>query len=1101
MQRFPVWIKLTFLTVMILILSFGLLFYRNQEGYRRTQIEEELASIASLKADGIAVWRQERVADGATLTEDLFLFREIVQWFTTKDPIITGEIKVVFQSLMKHYRYYEIIILSADGEVQLSFTGINGSVHPEILVAAEKAFASRAPEISELHVSVDISVPHISVVTPLFSGSDPVGSVVMVSDASSFLYPLIQSWPTPTRTAETLLIRTDGDSVKFLNELRHTKNTALKLRIPLTRTDVPAVMAAQGRQGVVEGLDYRGVDVIAVILPVPDSPWFIVSKIDKAEALSSWRFQSILILSIIFGLVILVAVGLLFLWQRGRKMHYRDLYNAEAKRLTSEARYGITIKGIGDAVISTDAEGLVEILNPIAEELTGWNIADAKGRPLQEVFRTISEGTREVLDNPADRVLREGGIMGLANSTILIARDGTERSIADSRAPIIDEKGELIGMVLVFRDQTEERKTREALLDGEARAMDTSQKLTAIVEHTPMMLVYLDADFNFKWVNKAYADTCRFEPSWFPGKNHFEMYPHEENKAIFQHVVDTGESFSVLAKQFEFPDQPERGVTFWDWDLVPVMDLSEKVVGLVFSLVEVTDRIAAEKNYRMLFREMLDGFALHEIILDEEGIPVDYRFLDINPAFERLTGLKASEIKGKTVLEVMPETEKFWIDIYGKVVLSGEPAFFKNYAQVLDRHFEVTAFCTAPLRFVTIFKDVTDRVKGEKTREKLQVQLAHSQKMESVGKLAGGVAHDFNNMLGVILGHTELAMKQADESGLLYEDLTEIYRAAERSADLTRQLLAYASKQTVSPKILDLNETVEGMLKMLERLIGENIDLAWLPGKGLWPIKMDPGQIDQVLANLCINACDAIPDVGKVTIETLNVSLDDKYCADHHEFIPGDYVMLGVSDDGQGMDGDILEHVFEPFFTTKNVGSGTGLGLSTVYGIVKQNCGFINVYSEPGEGSTFKIYLSRCKEEMSRDAAQKDVRMSESNGETILLVEDEESILKLGKKMLNVLGYEVLTANSPVEAIRIAENHSGEINLMITDVVMPNMNGRALATRMGDIIPGLQCLYMSGYTANVIARKGILDEGVHFLQKPFSIKELAEKVQDAIKKQ
>ncbi len=249
-------------------------------------------------------------------------------------------------------------------------------------------------------------------------------------------------------------------------------------------------------------------------------------------------------------------------------------------------------------------------------------------------------------------------------------------------------------------------------------------------------------------------------------------------------------------------------------------------------------------------------------------------------------------------------------------------------------------------------EDITEKLS-------LESQLRQAQKMESVGRLAGGVAHDFNNMLGVIIGHTELALEQMDPAQPLFTSMQEIRKAALRSADLTRQLLAFARKQTVAPKVLDLNETVEGMLKMLRRLIGEDIDLVWLPDSDLWPVKMDPSQIDQILANLCVNARDAIEGVGKITIETHKVTFDEAYCADHSGFIPGDFVMLAVSDDGQGMDKETLDKIFEPFFTTKGIGKGTGLGLATVYGIVKQNNGFINVYSEPGQGTTFKIYLPR----------------------------------------------------------------------------------------------------------------------------------------------
>jgi PAS domain S-box-containing protein len=405
----------------------------------------------------------------------------------------------------------------------------------------------------------------------------------------------------------------------------------------------------------------------------------------------------------------------------------------------------------------------------------------------------------------------------------------------------------------------------------------------------------------------------------------------------------------------------------------------------------------------------------------------------------------------------------------------------------------------APTRHVAVVQDITDRRRAEEEQEKLQAQLAQAQRTESVGRLAGGVAHDFNNMLGVILGRVELAKEHIGPHEVLNADLDEIEKAAQRSADLTRQLLAFARKQTIAPRVINLNETVEGMLKMLQRLIGEDIDLAWLPGDGVGSVFIDPSQVDQILANLCVNARDAIAGVGKITIESAGAFFDEAYCAGHAGFVPGDFVMLAVSDDGCGMDAEVRSHLFEPFFTTKETGKGTGLGLATVHGAVKQNQGLINVYSEPGLGATFKIYLPRHAAQAVPLAEQEPAgSIPAAGGETVLLVEDEAAILELTTLMLEGLGYAVIAAATPGEAIRLAREHSGHIGLLMTDVVMPEMNGRDLARNVLSIYPDIRRLFMSGYTANVIAHRGVLDEGVHFLQKPFSRNDLAAKVREAL---
>jgi PAS domain S-box-containing protein len=393
--------------------------------------------------------------------------------------------------------------------------------------------------------------------------------------------------------------------------------------------------------------------------------------------------------------------------------------------------------------------------------------------------------------------------------------------------------------------------------------------------------------------------------------------------------------------------------------------------------------------------------------------------------------------------------------------------------------------------------DINEQRLAQEEKERLQAQLLQAQKMESVGRLAGGVAHDFNNMLQTILGYSDLSLDQIEETSPVHEGLVEIRKAAMRSADLTRQLLAFARKQTTKPKILDLNDTVAGMLKMLQRLIGEDIDLAWLPGHGLWPVKMDPSQLDQILANLMVNARDAIADTGKITIETENILLDTVYCTDHPGFRPGEYVLLIVSDNGCGIDKETLAQIFEPFFTTKEMGKGTGLGLSTVYGIVKQNNGFVNVYSEPGQGTTFRIYLPSFATETVTTETH---LASEPLGgtETVLLVEDEAVLLNLAKTILERLGYTVLTASTPMAALQLVHEHAGGIDLLITDVVMPEMNGRELAQRLSSLRPTMRCLYISGYTANVIAHHGVLDAGIHFIQKPFSIDDLARMIRETL---
>jgi signal transduction histidine kinase/ActR/RegA family two-component response regulator len=510
--------------------------------------------------------------------------------------------------------------------------------------------------------------------------------------------------------------------------------------------------------------------------------------------------------------------------------------------------------------------------------------------------------------------------------------------------------------------------------------------------------------------------------------------------------------------------------------------------------------VESRRQYDALFGAMPAGCALHEMITDDDGRPVDYRFLAVNAAFEAMTGLKFTDIIGRTVTEVLPGIEPAWIARYGEVVATGVPARFSDYAEDLGKHFDVVAFRPAPGQFACVVVDVTDRKRAEAEREALQARLAQSQKLEAVGQLAGGVAHDFNNMLLAALNNVALARDELPAGHPAIEHLEEIASVSHRSASLTRQLLTYARKQAIAPVMLDLNTEIGGMLKMLRRLIGEDIDLVWRPGADLWNVKADPSQIDQILVNLSANARDAMAGPGTLTVETANVTVAAADASRHGGAQPGDYVVLTVNDTGHGMDAETLQHIFEPFYTTKGVGKGTGLGLATVFGILRQNSGFAHVESEPGRGATFRILLPRSIEAAPAPAAVRAPEPAQQPGgsETILLVEDERPIRISTQRLLERLGYRVLSAESPEEAIAQQGAFEGAIDLLLTDVTMPKMTGIELAEVMRELRPGLRCIAMSGYTANIIAQGGASAEGIRFLSKPFTRETLARTVREVL---
>ncbi|MEI6669822.1 MAG: PAS domain S-box protein [Acidobacteriota bacterium] len=503
----------------------------------------------------------------------------------------------------------------------------------------------------------------------------------------------------------------------------------------------------------------------------------------------------------------------------------------------------------------------------------------------------------------------------------------------------------------------------------------------------------------------------------------------------------------------------------------------------------------SESRFRALVEQAGDLFEL---------VDLDGRLLDVNSTACRLLGYTRDELLTMAAADLDPQFDGQRFATAMAAIPARESVTFEAQRRRKDGSVfpvEVKASSVqiggAP-RVLSLVRDITERKNAETEHRRLQTQLNQVQKMESVGRLSGGVAHDFNNMLAVILGHVEIVLNKMDAADPTRNDLLEIQSAAQHSANLTSQLLAFARKQTTAPRVLNVNDTIAKMLKMLQRLIGEDITLVWSPASHVWPVRFDPTQIDQILANLCVNARDAIDGVGTITIETRNTVLDQEYCRAHPGAVPGSYATLTVSDTGYGMAPEVLDHVFEPFFTTKGLGRGTGLGLATVYGIVKQNEGWVTVESAPNKGTTFMVCLPRFTGVVPDVAASAAADAPRGHGETVLLVEDEPALLVLGETMLRRLGYTVLTADSPREAIRIAENHEGSVDLLVTDVVMPEMHGRALADKIAAIRPDARHLFVSGYTADVIANRGVLDQSVHFLQKPFSLQELGAKVRQAL---
>jgi PAS domain S-box-containing protein len=1004
----------------------------------------------------------------------------------------------------------------------------------------------------------------------------------------------------------------------------------------------------------------------------------------------------------------------------------------------------VTLASIGDGVIVTDADGRVSMMNHVSEALTGWTAEAANGENLQNVFNIINQQTRRGVESPAVRAMREGVIVGLANHTLLIARDGTERPIDDSAAPIRDETGTIIGVVLIFRDVTERYAAEEALhrersllrtlidalpdaiwtkdadlkfvisnpahnelvrvanefhvtgktgfdfhpsdlaqayheddlrvlnhgetvfnkeelvrdpagrerwhlviktplrdVDGQITGLvgisrniqrrkeaelalqASERRLEAFFEATTAGVVEVATDTRILRSNEAFARMLGYSPSEMPGlavtdlvfpedreqvRNQYRWvgtgqtagfeaerrYRHKDGRAIwaqvsavaihdksgqaaglpsvwvaavvtdltarreaeeflraseerFRLLVESVKDYAifvtdpdgnavtwnagaeriygyradeVIGRSVEFfyspelhPDAAYRhlnavaidgrretegwqarkdGTRFWANIITSALrDESGTLLGFTKVVRDLTERRRSEELLRSVLGSVLDAI----ITIDERGV-ID----SVNHAAERLLGYSVAELVGQNIKLLTPEPYRSESDdkianyLRSGVTRSIGPGYElevrrKNGSQ-FPAEISVTEFWLDDIRHYTgVVRDITDR-------KRLESQFQQAQKMEAVGRLAGGVAHDFNNLLTIINGYGDLLMAAIPPTHPQHNALLAIREAGERAAGLTAQLLAFSRKAIIEPRVIDLNDIVSQSERLLRRLIGEDVLLATALAPGLHRVKADAGQLEQVVLNLAVNARDAMPRGGQLTIETTNAEVVPGMAA-YPDLKPGRYVQLAVTDNGTGMTDSVKSKLFEPFFTTKEVGKGTGLGLSLVHGVVKQSGGHISVYSELGVGTSFKILLPGILDSPPRPLSGV-VKVAPTGTETVLLVEDEEQVRQLARLALEMQGYTILEASSGAEAVRVSDQHRGTIHLVVTDVVMPGMGGREVSESLRLRRPGLKVLFASGYTDDAVVRHGIVQATDAFLQKPFTPLGLARKVREVL---
>jgi PAS domain S-box-containing protein len=780
---------------------------------------------------------------------------------------------------------------------------------------------------------------------------------------------------------------------------------------------------------------------------------------------------------------------------QNRELRQREeelrLAKAELDRYAGalEQRLKSVLETIPDVLFSVDASlGNLFYISPAARHVFGYTPEEMLTDPQlwrRSIHLDDLPGVLDGLDRAVNT--RSSQIFECR----MRPRQGDWRWLQLNVAAVPDDVRGGVRLDGVAHDVTERKRAEETLRQEQFL-------VSTLMENIPDSIYFKDVESRFIRVNHSLARLFGLsESAQAVGRTDFDFFTPEHARAALEterEVIRTGRPVVDMEEMETWPDRPETWVSSTK---MPLRDAAGVIVGTFGISRDITERKRAEEALRRSEAEHR-GLVEHATLGIYRSTP-EGLFLTVNPALSRMLGYGGAEELQRLVtardLYADPrerdqllaqfargdeaQAESQW---KGK---DGTPVTVRlNVRLVRDSSGQIECF-------EGLVEDVTEQ-------RSLENQFRQAQRLEAVGRLAGGVAHDFNNVLTAITGYSELLLDEFEPGDRKRQDVQEIHAAAQRAAGLTRQLLAFSRKQVFQTRVLDLNAVVRMLEKMLQRLIGEDVKLEMSLDSALGAVRADPGQLEQVILNLAVNSRDAMPGGGRLTVETANVDLDEAYAREHVAVRPGRYVMLAVSDTGTGMDAETQSHIFEPFFTTKEQGTGTGLGLATVYGIVKQSGGYVWVYSEPGGGATFKIYLPRVEEPV----AAQDVVLSErpvaGGRETVLVAEDDASVREIVTEVLTHKGYRVLRAPDGQTALEMARAEPGEIRLLVTDIVMPSMSGRELAEALVAERPGLRVLYMSGYTDDAVVRHGVLEEGLPYLQKPFTPRALAVKVREVL---
>ena len=1273
------WLLLIFFLPALGFVGGGVAVYHQQAENYRNQVHNGLAAVSDLKVHQIVAWMDERRAHAVVLAENPFFCRSVADYQQAQGAEkarLGGELATFFLLLTRQQDYLTADLLSPQGERLVGSDPQSPAIgiHAQELLA--KARERGIPVLSDLHRANLVHPPHLDCIIPVAvpgraeGGRKTVVAYVLLRlDPSRTLYPLIQRWPTPSASAETLLVRGENGRVLYLNELRFQKNTALRLSSPLSSKWEPTVKAILGAAGPVDGMDYRGVGVLTYVSAVPGTSWKLLSKVDCEEVDAALQEEARGTIAIVALLSLVSALLVALLWYQREAKFRREKLVADLQQAALTKHFDLAMRHASDIILLADENQCIIEANDRALKVYGYSRGELIGMP---GVRLRPPEQAEAFAETARKVLQE---RNLTFETVHCRKDGSTFPV-EASLHVVPIQGHTFYQAII-RDITARRKIA-ATLQAER---DSAQRYLDVVG---VAIVVLDAAGRITQVNRAGCEMLGWEsPAELLGKDWYAVFvPPEESEArralyrrmlasgVPTHTGRPGDENRVVTRTGE-----ERILHFTDR---PVREADGRITGVIFSATDITERLRMEarlehinriyvmmseinqavirtNNRDELFRMVCDsvvqygkfrlawigllerasgkitpvvqagvsdgyvekldisiypdqrsgqgpvgrairdnrcvfinnfeeesvlmprqqqaaargysGFAVVPLrvggapagilviyaseqnlfgadeikLIEEIGTDINFaiakmegeeshrlaessrlrlamvveqtaegviitdmegRMTYVNPAFEKMSGYAREEALGHN--PHLLKSGKVAPEIYAQMwrnLRAGESWHGELVNKRKDGAFYEVEATLSPIRdegggtvgFVGTTRDIT--------REKqLERQFMQAQKMETVGRLAGGVAHDFNNILQVVMGFCSMLLESMSPTDKHRTDVAEIQKAGRRATDLTRQLLAFSRKQVIEFKVIDVNLLVTGMNNMLRRLIGENIRLETKLAADLKRTKADSGQIEQVLMNLVVNARDAMPEGGALTLASDNVSLTETAVREASEARPGEFVCLTVADTGHGMTEYVRSHLFEPFFTTKGVGKGTGMGLATVYGIVKQHEGWIDVESEQGRGSSFRVFLpvSEGAVEAWQASSTTPSVIPRGNRQRILLVEDEPAVRQLAERLLTNNGYTVFPVAGVQEALELFQRDGRRFDLLLSDVVLEDGTGIELAEKLLTLKPKLPVIMCSGYADDEARRELIQSCGYRFLHKPYRQAQLLTMVNEVL---